>query len=524
MKCGLISLIILSCFVVSSVSAVAGRSYYVDSNAGSDANDGGSPQAAWASLEKVSAGSYKAGESILLKRDSAFKGKLLLKGAKGANSTPIIIDAYGDGKLPPKIDGSGYIAGVAIEACSYVTLRNLDITSDGGEAVDELAHTDRYGVHVVNSDHVSVEKMRIHDIYAAIQTKSEGKDGTTAYGHGVRIEESQDVRVAECSIEKVGRYGINALKSGNIEIADNKTDNTGCSGLQMGRCKDAIVRGNVFDHPGSFVDERMHGRGSGSWVWTCENVLYEKNRFLNAKGKGDSAGVHIDFNCRNVVIQHCFSFNNEGGFIEILGNNYNCAYRYNISVNDGSRTKGKDGAHQEGKVFWLSGYCGGGKPRSGPFNSYIYNNTIYVKEDAPARFSVSPSTRGALVANNIFHLLGKTSAVEGDQTKYKKGGEGGAKGVVFSNNVYVNDAVLPARLNIKDGRPLTGDAGFRNPGGSSPEDYIPGNVKLIKDMGQKITKLPDDEIGLTIGLDVKTDFFGNPINGAPDIGAVEFTD
>ena len=31
------------------------------------------------------------------------------------------------------------------------------------------------------------------------------------------------------------------------------------------------------------------------------------------------------------------SYNNEGGFAEILGDNINCGYRYNISVNDGYR-------------------------------------------------------------------------------------------------------------------------------------------------------------------------------------------
>ena len=37
-----------------------------------------------------------------------------------------------------------------------------------------------------------------------------------------------------------------------------------------------------------------------------------------------------------------------------------------------------------------------------------------------------------------------------------------------------------------------------------------------------ITKIPGDRIGLTIGLDVKEAFFGNPIRGKPDISAVEF--
>jgi hypothetical protein len=98
------------------------------------------------------------------------------------------------------------------------------------------------------------------------------------------LDDSQHLRVANCVVEKVGRYGINAKQSSDIEILDNSTDQTGCSGIQLSKCKDAVIRGTVFDHPGSFIDKRMHGRGCGSWVWGCENVLYERNHFLNAKG------------------------------------------------------------------------------------------------------------------------------------------------------------------------------------------------------------------------------------------------
>lgn len=508
--------------VMGAVMATAGTAYHVDSKAGDDVNDGRSPQMAWATLNKASGMQYTGGDRILLKRGSVFQGKLAVKDVTGSEGAPLVIDAFGDSEPLPRIDATGYIAGVAIQGCAYVEVRHLEITSDGGPAIDELARTDRYGVYVSKSSHVSIEDLRVHTIFATVQTTSEGKNGSTAYGHGVRVEDSEDLRVASCVIERVGRYGINALRSRKIEILDNTTDHTGCSGLQMSRCTDAVVRGNSFDHPGSFIDERMHGRGSGSWVWGCEDVLYERNQFLNAKGKADSCGVHIDFNCRNVVVQRCFSMNNEGGFVEILGNNHNCAYRYNISVNDGFRKKGEGGAHQEGKVLWLSGFCGGKNSRSGPFNSYIYNNTIYVKEGGQSRFSISPTTRGALVANNIFHVLGETREVAGDQKKYKDT-KSKATGVAFANNVYIRDALLPAGLGVKDSSPGVGDSGFTHAGGKEPKDYIPRNAKLLKDKGIEITRIQGDKIGLTIGLEMKEDFFGNPIKGMPDIGAVEFT-
>ena len=40
--------------------------------------------------------------------------------------------------------------------------------------------------------------------------------------------------------------------------------------------------------------------------------------------------------------------------------------------------------------------------------------------------------------------------------------------------------------------------------------------------GQKIENIPDDQIGLVLGLQVQKDILGNPIVGNPDMGAIEF--
>ena len=81
----------------------------------------------------------------------------------------------------------------------------------------------------------------------------------------------------------------------------------------------------------------MWKRGSGLWPFDCQDVVIQENRFLNAHGPGDSYGAHIDYGNENVVLQYNFSYHNEGGFVEILGDNIRCGYRYNISVNDGYR-------------------------------------------------------------------------------------------------------------------------------------------------------------------------------------------
>ena len=80
---------------------------------------------------------------------------------------------------------------------------------------------------------------------------------------------------------------------------------------------------------------------------------------------------------------------------------------------------------------------------------------------------------------------------------------------------------IPEDWPVQDKRPLFGDPKFKNPGSPDAADYIPSNKKLIKDKGIKIKKLPEDKIGLKIGLELNRDFFYNKITGLPDIGAVE---
>jgi hypothetical protein len=272
---------------------------------------------------------------------------------------------------------------------------------------------------------------------------------------------------------------------------------------------------------GSTNDSRNWRRGSGLWTWQTSDVVIERSRFLNANGPGDSAGVHIDYHCRNIIVQYNLSANNAGGFCEVLGNNHNIAYRYNVSVNDGHRVKGRAGAFQEGKTFWLSGYTGDKSPRRGPFNTYFYNNTIYVGADLVAKFAVAPTTEGLLIANNIFCIAGASQVVAGDQLRPDAFAATALPNVVFQNNLYLKSDNWPAAISIQDKSPRSGDPEFSAPGGLRVEDYVPRNVPGVKNLGVEIRRIPNDRIGLTGGLRMDRDILGRPIVDAPDLGAIE---
>tara|TARA_R110002049_G_scaffold171426_2_gene337935 strand:- start:5750 stop:6622 length:873 start_codon:yes stop_codon:yes gene_type:complete len=277
-------------------------------------------------------------------------------------------------------------------------------------------------------------------------------------------------------------------------------------------------KGNFTNFSGSEDDSRKWGRGSGLWVWGCLNAVIEHNSFRNDNGPGDSAGCHIDFNNKNVIVQYNLSENNVGGFIEILGNNYNCTYRYNISINDGSRLDIKGETLGAGVTMILTGFVGFDKAPIGPFNTYIYNNTIYAKKGINPEIGFNRLTNGLLIANNIFYIEGKL--IEDHRTPFRLE-HGPIKNVVFKNNLYLKADIWPKGAMASDESPVYGNPKFKNLGGIQIEDYISINSELIKNREIEITKIPNDSIGIVGGIKVSKDILGNTIDGLSDMGAIE---
>lgn len=551
------TLLTLLATIAAGTSGMA-TTYYVDSDGGLDSNDGTAPGSAWQTLSKASDANLEPGDRVLLQRGDSFHGKLTLGSAdSGAEGNPVIIGAYGTGPMPV-IDAKGYRAGIYIRDAHHIEVSDLEIHGDGGEEILDWGSDKRWGVLMEASgsgatfSNITLWNLYIHDIFPRDSDGSEGatpippdhpdagnKNAITWYGTAIAAlgkspTKSSNIRVEGCRIETVGYKAIDLKWLSGVEVLNNDMADIGGPAIQPGSSEDVLVRGNVVDGSGSYSDNRMHGRGSGIWPWGCTRVIIERNAFMHARGRADSCGVHIDFNCRDVIVQHNLSIDNGGGFIEILGNNYNCTYRYNVSINDGHRVPGvpSNGPGtlnngKAGRVLWVSGYVGGGNPTKGPYNQYIYNNTIYVKGDITSHFDIHDTNLGLLVANNIFYIEGPTLDYTGNSDDNYS--QDMVDHVVWKNNLYQRTDIVPLFYQDEPSQPSftdidqkIGDPLFANVGGLNPVDYIPAAENLVKDKGIVIEKLPGDEIGLFVGLEVTEDFFGNPTAGLPDMGAIEF--
>ncbi|RAI92093.1 right-handed parallel beta-helix repeat-containing protein [Algoriphagus yeomjeoni] len=542
---GLIKLTVLLSMTFMVNFQCLATEYYFHPRFGNDQNTGKSKDQAFKSLKKVASLDLKGGDKLLLAGGETFYETLDLTGKNGSVENPIFIDSYDEqlsGEVTKsQIDAKGLENGILIKNSNYISVKNLKIAAAGFGDSSPIG-TMRIGVLItvtkdLNTRGITLEKLEIEDVFYENKGFQRGQEevrsanGTQKYGWGIRLINAtesgmiEEVKILDCSISNLSHTGIKLTGGSNqgirnITISRNTVSKTGGPGIQMSGVKFVYVSENEVTYSGSNDDSRKWGRGSGLWTWGSSMVLIEKNKFMYANGPGDSAGAHIDFNCDNIVLQYNLSAHNAGGFCEILGNNYNCAYRYNISINDGFREKGVSGAFQEGKVFWLSGYQGNQKARKGPVNSYFYNNTIFVNEEHVSKIAIDNRSRGVLIANNIFHLMGGASLVEGDQYMPDDSESRQVIDVIFENNLFLKEAMWPSSAAILENKSLVGNASFSNPGGLALEDYIPLNIELVQ-LGITIPFIPYDDFGLMEGLNLKKDILGNQISGTPSIGAIQ---
>ncbi len=458
-------LLLIIALVFSSCSQIQygdkndnGYSYFFNSVTGNNSNLG-TKEKPFKSLDFLKKINLSNGDKILLANGSTFLNTIDLINEDGIEISNYKVD--GNSKLPT-INSKAKIASIFIENSSNIKISNVEMTANGGGA-NEFLHkklkTDlRAGILylVTNNkvhDSLTISSLIIRDIfyedpgYERNESEVRTPNGTKSYGWGIRIVNLsengnlENITINNSEFKNISHTairfkGVRENQFKNLEIQDNVVLRTGGPGMVFNSTRNLFARGNDINYSGSFDDSRKWGRGSGLWTWGTSYAVISQNKFQNANGPADSAGCHIDFNCNDVIVENNLSRNNAGGFIEILGNNYNCSYRNNISINDGHRVKGKNGAFQEGKTFWLSGYIGRGQERKGPFNSYIYGNRVYVGKDIIPKIAVDKAARGVLVANNIFYFENDPLMVLGDQYKPDPGGGSEIKNVIFENNIF----------------------------------------------------------------------------------------
>ena len=102
-----------------------------------------------------------------------------------------------------------------------------------------------------------------------------------------------------------------------------------------------------------------------------------------------------------------------------------------------------------------------------------------------------------------------------------EGGTGIIDNVTFTNNLFLKKDYWPEDALIQPLNSVFGDVLFLKRGGTNIQDYTPTGIDLVRDKGINIPTIEGDAKGLYLGLPLREDLLGNPINGLPDMGAIE---
>ena len=539
--------------LLTSGESLAQTNFYV-SPFGNDNSTGTSPTDAWKTINKLNEQSFASGDSILFERGGIWQGMFHLQGS-GSPSNPVVVSAFGVPSLPnPTIDGDGFQAAILIYNDSHITIEHLTLTNqsshlDANGVVKKLStflgetndwgsgKNVRFGIKVV-ADITSLEDIVVNDVYIHDIYPTPTNPENQHLGYGIKFENRSDtlnglintidhITIEDVEVTRTGHYGlwIKALGlAGNEEIKNEDVLVTGCvfshtggSGFVPNRSRDVIVEHCVFNHTGSSIDDRMWKRGSGTWPFKCERVFIQHNRLMNAHGPQDSYSAHIDYGNKDVVVQYNLSFNNEGGFAEVLGDNINCGFRYNISINDGYR-EDPEGLewNKKGKIFWVSTFCGG-TVRCPSQGTFFYNNTIYVDSTLNPEIYVWPEAGDIHILNNLIRMDadGETlhSLLESTDNEYEISSNLFYPASRIDLDPFLNENALmvnPLFLETSASIPVQSALNFQ----LQPGSPAIGEGTLIAGSGNPLDFLANNG---------GRDFFGQPVspNAQPSIGAIQ---
>ncbi|NDV61673.1 right-handed parallel beta-helix repeat-containing protein [Puniceicoccales bacterium CK1056] len=431
--------------VCSSLS-VAGQSYYIDSRKGSDANSGTAPHEAWATLSKVNSMGFQPGDRILFRSGSEWNGRLVPKGS-GTAEEPIVIDRYGEGKLPA-IHGLGkWESAVLLENIEYWEVRNLEITNKGprrkpgrrGLVVRALNMGDCRGIHL--------KGLVIRDVNGSLVKRDGAGSAILIHNGGKQVPTRFiDLLIEDCHLYRCERNGINFRGNSRrsewhpslkVVIRNNLLEQIPGDGIVPIGCDGALVEYNVMrDCPDTLP---FGDAAAGIWPWSSDNTLIQFNEVSDHNAKWDGQGFDADYNCIGTVIQYNYSHDNAGGFLLIcnkgdsLGGDINVGtedtvVRYNLSINDGIREYPTKRQGWFSPAIHISGPCK---------NTRIHNNLIIIPEKR------MPEIDSTVVH---FHNWGGSWPVD---THFEKNifispnsrgfQSGGDKRTVYSQNCYIGN-------------------------------------------------------------------------------------
>ncbi|MEM7333529.1 MAG: hypothetical protein AAF490_15680 [Chloroflexota bacterium] len=262
------------------------RSFYIDSEAGNDANSGMVEDSPWQSVDKVSSFTFEPGDHIYFKRGSSYRNGVVING-DGTAENRILIGAYGEGEPPSftnpdRFDNNGNAMQIRGD---YHIVENLyfhhTAAARPGSGFEEVWRSG--ALHIgLGHDYVIVRNNEFAYNSKAIQSTSEHSLITHNYIH----ETNPDDANGFLSEPFWGPIGIH-LGIGNQEISYNRIEDMFVEGGEWGGDGGAIEIDDGRNHKENIHihhNQTRHNMGFLEISWTHDigfaptnNVVVEFN-------------------------------------------------------------------------------------------------------------------------------------------------------------------------------------------------------------------------------------------------------
>ena len=513
MKPGARNIALLLSAVVFQHTGATAATYYVDSVAGVDANNGTSLGTPWKSLTKVNAIDFLPGDQVLFKKGSSWTGTLTPKG-NGSSSAQLVFDAYGTGAAP-LINGGGGANAVMLWSKKYFTFQNFSVTNDAPKDGYRTGIRMTFvgppssmrvfpGVKILNNEihHVRGFTVRSQGIYstAALYVEMADAEGCKVQVQDLLVEGNNfhDNRCIGFNMKSAGNYGGRPeLWATNFKIRQNIFSQGGADHIVINGAIAPLIEHNSGYDAGILATYPAASYIAG--MWTCyytKDAIFQFNEVARTHSEtlngasGDSQAFDADFGTQgNQIFQYNYTHDNDGGVLLMMWDPKvakTVIYRYNLSVNDGRNTF-------TGCQFNLNTVFGKN-------SAYVYNNVLYTTRQEGFKFL---DKQACYYYNNIFDM---PAAIYSSKP-------------VFSNNCYFGHTP-----DVTDPCKILADPMFVGPlpATAGKDGYVAANLDIFKlrpnspciNAGMAIIEPPGNG---------GRDFWGNSLyaGGFPDIGAHE---
>jgi parallel beta helix pectate lyase-like protein len=486
--------------------------YYLDADTGDDENPGTRADRAWKTLGRINTTRFAPGDTIYIKTDTVYHGRLFPKGA-GIPGRPITINSFGKGARPVIHAGGKTSAALLLENTNAWHIKNLELTNTGDEP-----EAFRYGLSVLAEDTGTVGDFQltnlfVHDVNGSDEPGLGEGSAIIFRNRGTNNPSRYDGLIIEgCTITDAGRHGIH-IQNGytefdrwygnvNVVIRENTVRNVAGDGIRVTGCDNAMVEYNTV-HAAGLSGSAEAGGVSLAW---CTNALVQFNQVTETVGT-ESAALYSGFGSHENTYQFNFTRDNAGAMIRVLAGpvggvhvrdaaNTLTTARYNISQNDAG-------------AFIILGRVQ---------DARLHNNTVFSEPDThgvAVRLTEKwggPS--GITIANNLFYTEGTATFDLGTPdtpVALPQADDAEAlPAITFQNNAYFGDHARPE----DETGAVTADPMLVEPGtGLSIDDGLAGY--------QTQPDSPLRGAGIRVPSHGRYDFWANPVPaGAPiDIGA-----